>query len=61
MHSDNNGILESFELAVHGANGALEHCGFIFARYLEWMRRAPTVSGIGERTLDSLRDYIRVP
>ena len=46
---DGNGILESFKSATAGINGALEHCGFIFARYLEWMRRAPTVSGIGER------------
>ncbi len=40
---------EHLRSAVHGANGAFERCGIMFARYLEWMRRAPTVSGIGER------------
>ena len=30
-------------------NGRLRKCGAVFGRYLEWMRRAPTVAGIGER------------
>lgn len=46
---DRNGILKSFKATVRGSKPAIEKCGFMFGRYLEWMRRAGTVSGIGER------------
>jgi hypothetical protein len=47
--SDRNGILQSFKITVRGSRIAIEKCGDVFARYLEWMRRAGTVAGIGER------------
>jgi hypothetical protein len=46
---DTKAVLKSFHNALRASHAALEKCGFIFARYLEWMRRSGTVSGIGER------------
>jgi len=47
--ADKNGILKGFKSAVRNTHSEIKKCGFVFARYLEWMRRAGTVSGIGER------------